>query len=93
MLCIAGTTNGSMLNHQVQWGSELMSHPYLELTNLGQIIENCIIDQKQATDCPLVMHSSKDHVAICPEVANISDELIYLHAALTDSTKVSARPA
>lgn len=62
-----------------------MPHPYLELTHLEQILESAIIDQKQATDYQTLVHSSKDHVAICPEVANISGELMYLHAAVTDN--------
>lgn len=63
-----------------------MPHPYLELTHLEQILEGGIIDQKQATDYQTLVHSSKDHVAICPEVANISSgELMYLHAAVTDN--------
>lgn len=62
-----------------------MPHPYLELTHLDRILEGGIIDQKQATDYQTLVHSSKDHVAICPEVANISGELMYLHAAVTDN--------
>lgn len=82
------TKKGPMLNHFTS-ATELMAHPYLELTNLDRLLEGGVIDQKQATtDYPLV-HSSKDHVAICPEVGNISGELMYLHAAVTDNGKVN----
>ena len=65
--------------------NELMGQPYLELTNLDRILSEQsgngdvgeqaarIIDQKQATDY-LLVHSSKDHVAICPEMGNIKKE-------------------
>lgn len=79
-----GTPNGGILNHLTS-SNELMPHPYLELTHLDRILEGGIIDQKQATDYQTLVHSSKDHVAICPEVANISGELMYLHAAVTDN--------
>ncbi|KAI2803229.1 hypothetical protein BLOT_007352 [Blomia tropicalis] len=93
-----GIKNGVVLNHLTS-NNELMGHPYLELTNLDRILSEQggnvdvgeqarIIDQKQATDYPLV-HSSKDHVAICPEMGNISGELMYLHATVTDNSKVN----
>lgn len=65
-----------------------MKHPYLELTNLDPHFEAAIIDSKQSTDYPLG-HTSKDHVAICPEGRNISGELMYLHATVTDNSAIN----